>query len=661
MTSARRADARMLGAHNVLVCLSADAGAVTGFAGTVVTRGALAQGTADLAGTSVYLCGGLSRLGAIDLEAADRVLVIADMCTNLGGLPRDRWQSIDVGQVPIRVHGLGVLYPRFFDPAVDYFKLVTSEHVFQSLTESTKPSAAHRTGIYLTPVEPRGDELHFRLLRCSTNLAGPTENFRASDRELVSALNAEARHIFDAYAPLNHVLAQAYHNTPARPDRRQTKARISAHADKTKDMPADGVMAFCTFYDSTDKLSALAGDPFDRRYKGASGLTRLRFRRKESAVADASMPEQFTVTLYPHSAFFMPLSTNRLYTHEIQASALPAELLPTRLGYVVRCADAQAVHAGGATLLETAGTRVPLEPATPESVVALRALYASENRSTDYIDYGGQLAFSMNQGDYLAPTYHPSDELAAYTLPAETTVYDELLAASRLEEVAAGRHARVIVRVGAEGAVPIVRTTTRYRGPARAFGAVHDRLAQQIRKRAALAHGFNNLLVELYTDAYTTMAGHCDQALDLADDSAIAIFSCYRRPESVESARVLVVEGKEPGAGATFEIPLLHNRVVVFSLGTNRRFRHKIIMQPGARAGGNDWLGVTFRTSKTLVHHRDRAPTFVDGAPLTLATEDQARAFFQLRRRENHELAFRYPPVPYSISESDLLPVERGD
>lgn len=302
----------------------------------------------------------------------------------------------------VSVHGLGVYYRRFFDAGTDHFARVCAEHTFQTLTESTKPGTAHRTGIYLTPVERDGDELHFRLLRCSTNLSGPTDNFRATDRAIVDALNREADRIFENHAPLNHVLAQVYHNTPAGAEHKQTKARISAHADKTKDMPATGIMAFCTFYDRLDKLRPLASDPFDLGYNGVSGLTRLHFRLKD-AVADRSLPAQFELTLYPDSVFFMPLSTNRLYTHEIRASMLSADALPTRLGYVVRCSSAEAVHANGTTFLNRAGERVPLGPATPEGTSELRKLYAEENKSDAVIEYGDRFTFSLNAGDYLAP------------------------------------------------------------------------------------------------------------------------------------------------------------------------------------------------------------------------------------------------------------------
>jgi hypothetical protein len=306
--------------------------------------------------------------------------------------------------VDANVGGVGAFYPRFFDDAEDIFRRVCAEHTFQALTESVKPSKAHRTGLYLTPVTRESDALHFRLLRCSTNLSGQTENFCATDHRIVDALNREASRIFRDHAPLNHVLAQLYPNTPASEGQKQTKAKISAHADKTKDMPVNGIMAFCTFYDGLGKLGAMESDPFDRGHKGMTGLTRLQFRLKESALGRApALPAEFSLTLYPGSVFFMPLSTNRLYTHEIQASALNAGMLPTRLGYVVRCSKTEAVHEGGSTFLTIDGRRVPLEPATPEGTIALREMYAAENKTDGFIDYGDRFRFSMNEGDYRAP------------------------------------------------------------------------------------------------------------------------------------------------------------------------------------------------------------------------------------------------------------------
>jgi hypothetical protein len=382
------AEATLVDGRNLLVA-SSDHPLGVDFFGAVVD-----ELPADVSGKTLYLTGDVARLRG-RFEGAARVFAVEGLASN-----HDSVEPVHLGRLPIRVDDVGVYYRRFFDDG-DFFRRITSEHTFQSLTESSKPSKAHRTGIYLTPVIRQGDELRFHLLRCSTNLSGPTENFCATDRLIVNALNEEADVIFRGAAPLNHVLAQRYPSTTV--GLKQTKARISAHADKTKDMPVNAIMAFCTFYDGLGALTPLPDDAFDYGYKRRSGLTRLHFRLKDPVRQQAGLPLEFSLTLYPGSVFFMPLSTNRLYTHEIQASVLDAPMLPTRLGYVVRCSKTQAVHAQGGTFLEMDGRRVPLEPPTPSGVDALRELYAAENRSDASIDYGDQFRFSMNEGDYRAP------------------------------------------------------------------------------------------------------------------------------------------------------------------------------------------------------------------------------------------------------------------
>ncbi|WP_069735324.1 hypothetical protein [Streptomyces sp. EN27] len=401
-------EARIDEADNVLVAPSDVRGddAIGNFFGSTITPEELASDPPDLTGKTVYLCGDLSAMSDDQLRSAARVFVIRELSHGDEEGAGRPWTAVGLGRVPLRVHGVGVYYRRFFDLDADHFGRISSEHVFQSLTESTKPGTSHRSGIYLTPVTQNGDERHFRLLRCSTNLSGPTETFRPTDTSVVEELNREADTVFRDHAPLNHVLAQIYRNTRATAERKQAKARISAHADKTKDMPANGIMAFCTFYDGLGHLRPMPGDAFDYGVKGASGLTRLRFRLKETAekrgTADA-LPQQFSITLHPGSVFFMPLSTNRLYTHEIRPSGLNAELLPTRLGYVVRCSSTEAVHKDGHTFLKVAGDLVKLEPPTQEGMEDLRRLYAEENRTSSFIDYGDRFLFSMNSGDYVAP------------------------------------------------------------------------------------------------------------------------------------------------------------------------------------------------------------------------------------------------------------------
>ncbi|MEU2248030.1 hypothetical protein [Streptomyces sp. NPDC019224] len=248
-----------------------------------------------------------------------------------------------------------------------------------------------------------------------------------------------------------------------------------------------------------------------------------------------------------------------------------------------------------------------------------------------------------------------SEDIVRCSLPTEPDRFAELCAATPMEDVGKGRRGAVLTRLDADGGVPLVRTTTRYARPALRFREVHERLAREVRERAGLPAAFDNALAERYTSAYTTMGRHCDQALDLAGDSCIAVFSCYRDPEG-DPRRTLVFESKEePGAG-TLEIPLVHNGVVAFSVAANRRLRHRIVADPAGRAGDNEWLGLTFRTSKTVLRFRDGIPYLPWGVPLTLADEEQGRAFYGLRRRENDETAFAYPELSHTVSAGDLLP-----
>ena len=238
---------------------------------------------------------------------------------------------------------------------------------------------------------------------------------------------------------------------------------------------------------------------------------------------------------------------------------------------------------------------------------------------------------------------------------ADGSLFDALLAAVRFEEVGKGRRAAVLVRPDEAGVVPLVRTTTNFGTAAQHFRPVHARLAEQIHTRASLPVGFNNALVETYTDACTGMGSHSDQALDLADGSFIAVYSCYKHPEIAPPPRTLLVESKEVGGGRA-AFPLTHNGAVVFSIDTNRRLRHKIVLKAPGRAPENPWLGITFRTSKTLVCYRDGGAYFPNGVRLTLADDERQREFYRLRRRENDEPDFAYPPVAYTVSASDLMP-----
>ncbi|MBL3658762.1 hypothetical protein [Fulvivirga sediminis] len=350
----------------------------------------------------VYVCGDLAKIKSLDFE----IHVIKELSCNYDQL--DNIQLIDLGKVPLIVHNAGVYFKNLFGDS-DYFNIIQSEHVFQELTESTKQSKALRKGIYLTTItkeqtEDNDEILHFNLLRCSSNLTGPTDNFRETDLKIMAALNKAAKTIFEKETELNHVLAQVYENKKTEGGK-ETKAKIKAHSDKTKDMPKEGLIAFCTFYDNSqfEHLEPSKTDKYDWVYKEKSGLTRLLFKLKDTVEGEL-LAKEFSVTLYPNSAFIIPLSTNRLYTHEIRPSILNMDKIPTRMGYVARCSNLKAQYINDQVYIKEGGELLKLEPMTDETMNDLRNSYLKENVTEEMVDYK-KIRFSMNSGDYKKPIF----------------------------------------------------------------------------------------------------------------------------------------------------------------------------------------------------------------------------------------------------------------
>lgn len=355
--------------------------------------------------TTFYLCGDITNyLQNIKIK---KFYIIKEISKNYGEL-----NTISLGNVPINLYNTGVYFRNFFEESKDYFNLLSSEHEYQNLTESSKDSKAFRKGIYLTNVEKINDnEYKFKLLRCSTNLDGPTENFRTTDLSVVDSVNNISKMFFEQDVELNHVLAQIYENKIIKTEDKITerKAKIKEHSDKTKDMPINGLMAFCTFYKGfnssgfTDlnKVKRSTTDLFDYCYGESSVLTKLRFRLK-SCVKNDTLKNIFDITLYPNSVFLISLETNRLYTHEIIPSILPITKLPTRLGYVIRCSKTEAIHKNNATYIIDGKCQVKLEYPDIEKVKKLKDLYYTENTTNIVMDYS-KIYFSLNSGDYKCP------------------------------------------------------------------------------------------------------------------------------------------------------------------------------------------------------------------------------------------------------------------
>lgn len=250
-----------------------------------------------------------------------------------------------------------------------------------------------------------------------------------------------------------------------------------------------------------------------------------------------------------------------------------------------------------------------------------------------------------------------------YAVELGRGMFESLAAGVDFEAVGRGRLGTHLVDVCDRG-VPLVRTTSRYERPASRFTTAHRGVVEAVRRvvtddpsHDGSAPSFNNALIEIYDRAYFKMGFHSDQALDLEPGSVIALYSCYERPDRPTAQRTLVVQSKTTEAATS--IALGHNSVVLFSLATNARHRHKIVLKsrplPASDALDNRWLGLTLRQSKTFIRFDGGQPRFWDGAPLRLADADERRAFYRLRGEENRGSAFSYPRLDYTISRADLL------
>jgi hypothetical protein len=315
---------------------------------------------------------------------------------------------------PLNIHNVGLYFRDLFDENFDYYQELKNVHQFQRLTESNKPGTSFRKGIYLSNVneESNGNKI-FNLLRCSTNLGGSTEIFKKIDVEILKTVNTVRENYFKDSAPFNHVLAQIYENSTVKDEIsiKEKKARIKQHSDKTKDMPSNSLIAFCTFYSKdlyNNDIKKSKEDPFDYIYKNGSVLTKLRFKLKKFVIdrePKTNLVRDFSITLYPNSGFIIPLSTNRLYTHEIVPSKLQVNKIPTRLGYVIRSSNTVAVHKNGNTYIRDSDTEdlIELHKPSTEEMIELKKLYQEENMTDNNVKYG-KTFFSLNNGDYQKPT-----------------------------------------------------------------------------------------------------------------------------------------------------------------------------------------------------------------------------------------------------------------
>lgn len=226
--------------------------------------------------------------------------------------------------------------------------------------------------------------------------------------------------------------------------------------------------------------------------------------------------------------------------------------------------------------------------------------------------------------------------------------YERLSAGVDFEDVGKGRKGTVLVDDGKSGCLPVVRTTTSYEHAAQRFGEAHRDIIAKLVSQCSETLTFNNCLIEVYDGRYRRMGYHSDQATDLAPGSWICVFSCYvEEDDGFDNLRLLKIKDKTTGELSS--IVMEQHSAIFWSVDTNRRFLHKIVLQDTSRQQTPRWLGMTLRLSRRFV---------TPERPLRLAeNEEERKQFFAWRRRENKEIHFKWPDFDYTISPSDLLGV----
>lgn len=341
--------------------------------------------------TIIYFCGDVKK-HYDGIHMKNKSLFVVTEFSNNYDTGSTKYKLINIGQIPINISNVGVFFRNFFNEK-DYFSLISAQHKFQTLTESNKSTNAFRTGIYLTKVKEVENETKFKLLRCSSNLNGPTDNFRQTDYEIIDQVNDVSKYFFEGSAELNHVLAQIYENKIVDGvKKKERKAKIKAHSDKTKDMPRNALIAFCTFYKDLYKS-------YD-----VNTLTKIRFRLKDVVSSDLNLTKKFDVILYPNSVFIISLWANRLYTHEIVPSSKSIDDIPTRMGYVIRSSKTDAIFKDDCTYICDNNVYTKIKEADDDGVKQLKETYYKENSTDEMIHYD-KFNFSLNKGDYQKPIF----------------------------------------------------------------------------------------------------------------------------------------------------------------------------------------------------------------------------------------------------------------
>ena len=249
-----------------------------------------------------------------------------------------------------------------------------------------------------------------------------------------------------------------------------------------------------------------------------------------------------------------------------------------------------------------------------------------------------------------------------FTISRPDGFFDMLAQSARFEVFGPARSVAILLEPRETNldhiGLPIVRTTTSYEMPPQFFEQIHRDIAKDIIETSALPMqniSFNNAMMERYTTAYRTMKFHTDHTLDLAQNSYIALYSCYNMSDDSNQLRKLVIRDKV--SQETSEITMHNNSVILFSTDSNQQHQHKIVLvdpKKGVKKE-SEWIGITFRLSKTWLYKIDGKFCFENGKPIYFASDEQIREFRRMKSEENELTDFSYPQIDFTISRSDLL------
>jgi hypothetical protein len=349
---------------------------------------------------------------------------------------------VELNQLPLKVGGMGVLWPYCFENQKQWINEIMRAHLFQEIRSTNKRGHFLANGFYATEVQRNPEQgkeekegLQFKLLRGSISLVGPTQNLQQVDFTILKRANEYVSHHFRNIPLLNHIWGQLHLTDTFK------KPTNTICSDKTQDMPDRAVIGFITFYTIPDGIKytrrghGLEEDVF---YKNTSVLTQLRFLRKKDAPTD--YPQYINVRLLQNSLFIIPLHMNRFYTYSTVAPSIPDHIGWTRVVYVVRTSHTDALWEKGFTWLQSKEKGKEewhkLRSPTLDEISKLKEHHLEQNASSAVIDYRKQKwFFSLNKGDYLCPIlhHHVFQPLSTLGIPSSPTSEKESMEEDRFE------------------------------------------------------------------------------------------------------------------------------------------------------------------------------------------------------------------------------------